>query len=166
MVGLTLALVAVACQRPSREVAYPEVSEPSRAQPAVIVELPGAEPEPEPARASVVADDGVSLAIEALPEEGGSDEWDEAVSEILLASYDNDGSGWIDSPGEIEAVPCATFWSMHVAVERVRGTEVAVLYGIDPDYIWVGSALGFSEDMRKTLEMAMRACDLPFDKPL
>jgi len=97
-------------------------------------------------------------SIAAAP---ASDAWDQAVSEVLLGSYDADGSGAIDVAAELESIPCEVLEAMNEAVERSEyEAPFWVVYGFDPDLFWVGYTVGIDESLRAAGLAHMDACGL------
>ena len=90
---------------------------------------------------------GAMGRVRGLPEAGTGD-WDREVSVILTEGFDLDGSGVLDTEEELKAVDCEVWAGLDVRVEQAWGAGLAVVYGFDPDLIWVGQALGIAEPMR------------------
>src|SRR5690606_13303293 len=87
-------------------------------------------------RACGLADEGpgvpptsadLDARIGALPG-GGTNPWDAAVRELLLAVHDADGSGALDAPGEIAAVGCDTWAAIDAGVRRSWPNGLFVTY--------------------------------------
>ena len=94
--------------------------------------------------------------IAAIPN-GGSSAWDDGVKPILLANFDQDRSGQLDTPSEVHAIPCSVWQILH---RRIQDTHIGLrtTYGFARGYGWVGSALGFSERVRYDADSDMAAC--------
>lgn len=103
---------------------------------------------------------GILEALSALTA-GGSDVWDQDVEQILVASFDKDGSGRIDTTRELEAIDCAVY---RVLDEAVLAGEyeapVRQIYGFGAGFSWVGGSLGFDESIRAAADAAMADCGL------
>lgn len=96
-------------------------------------------------------------SIAAVPPD--AEDWSSRVRTILLASFDADRSGEIDSTGEIARVGCGVWRAMDASVtEKWGGTSLRVIYGFQADYIWVGDAFGIAEPLRSHLDQAVVAC--------
>ena len=102
--------------------------------------------------------DGVGAKIRALPEQGGSSPWDSAVKPILLAAYDSDGSGLLDTAGEVGAMPCATWHALDDGVLEKWDYGIRTIYGFEAGYSWVGYALGIDEGIRPTADSYLAGC--------
>lgn len=96
--------------------------------------------------------------IRAIDDEGGSSAWDDEVCEILLAAYDADGSDWIDTPGEVDSIPCGTWEALDQGVLEGWSYGIRVIYGFEEGYIWVGGAICFSESVRETADLNAEEC--------
>ncbi|PIE18759.1 MAG: hypothetical protein CSA66_03805 [Proteobacteria bacterium] len=107
------------------------------------------------------ADDPVAQAIVALDEVGGTDDWDERIRPLLLAAYDRDGNGAIDTSVEIEGVGCAAWSALDQAVQLGSGAPLLALYGFTEGYGWVGDALGLAREARQAAFRAATDCDIP-----
>lgn len=94
--------------------------------------------------------------------DGGSSAWDEQVSKVLLANFDKDSSGAIDSSPEIDGVPCEVWTAMDEATRRDDEVPVMALYGFAPGYLWAGDALGFDAATREQATMRMQGCGLSY----
>lgn len=133
------------------------IAAPSRATAhALVTACLGAAPPPK-------SPDAVADAIRALDEFPGSSAWDSAVRLILLDHHDADASGALDTHLEIQAIACSTLGELELGAARSTGTHFAPLYGVTPGYIWVASALGFSEGVRNLLAERFEACAIPLD---
>lgn len=99
----------------------------------------------------------VGTQIKALPN-GGSSEWDGKVKVIMLANYDADGSGWINTPAEVSGVSCDAWKAMDEGVKSMYGFGIRSIYGFEEGYSWVGSAVGFDEAMRAKADKALVGC--------
>ena len=107
------------------------------------------------------ADDPFVAQIRELPE-AGSEPWDDEVKRLLLERFDADGSGWLDTPQEIAAVPCATWQGIDRAIaEGGRWDGLRAIYGFAEGYLWVGGAIGVQEPMRADADAALERCGVP-----
>jgi hypothetical protein len=116
---------------------------------------------------------GVSLQKSAASTEGSgdttahsvaniasdSDDWSDQVKVHLLASYDVDGSGELTTATEVSAISCDVWRVMDRAVRSAwSGSSIRVIYGFDPDYIWVGNTFGIDESQRELVVRALTEC--------
>lgn len=93
--------------------------------------------------AAPLAAQPIAERIAAVPGDPYTDVWSEPVRLALLAAYDADDSGTLDTAEEVDAVACEVWTALETTVEGVLD-----IYGFTPDYLWVGGALGFAESMR------------------
>lgn len=103
-------------------------------------------------------DAAVAAAILAIPD-GGTTTWDEAVGVVMVEAYDDDDSGWIDSPEEVRMISCDTWQALHRGI--VTGGHhigLRTTYGFQEGFYWVGDAIGFNEVVRYEADGAMAAC--------
>lgn len=104
-----------------------------------------------------------AAAIRAIGS-GDQEGWDERVKGALIAAYDRDGSGEIDSSTELSAVSCDTWTALDRSVRQGwSGSSVRVIYGFDDGYIWVGYALGIQESLRAASASALESCGVSSD---
>lgn len=90
-----------------------------------------------------------------------SDDWDDAVSQVLLAAFDTDGSGEIDKGKELKLVTCDEWLAIDEGVKaKWTGSGARAIYGFAKGFGWVGYAWGFSEKLRKSADKAMAKCGL------
>ncbi len=80
-------------------------------------------------------DNDVATEIRELTSDKGHSEWDDEVEEILLANYDDDGSGTLDSRSEIGSVHCSVWWALEDGVQEGWEDSIRTIYGFDADYI-------------------------------
>jgi hypothetical protein len=104
----------------------------------------------------------VAAAIRELPG-GGSDAWDAAVRPILLDAYDADHSGALDAPAEVTAIPCPVWVAIDDGVRVSWTLGLRRIYGLAPDYTFVGPALGLTEAVRPHADAAAEACGLAME---
>lgn len=102
-------------------------------------------------------------ALTEIAEQPSSGAWDAVVRGILLGAWDADASGWLDTPSEIEGVPCEVWRALDEAILAGRGQPLKVLYGFSDGYAWAGDALGCHPSMQPVAERAMGACGLAGD---
>lgn len=89
------------------------------------------------------------------------DTWDASVAAAMIKTYDTNGSGSIESKGELKAISCSVFQAIDKGVQDGwGGTGLRVIYGFKKDFIWVGHAVGFDEKLRKQADKAMAKCKL------
>ena len=100
----------------------------------------------------------VASQIRARPETGGQSPWDEAVMRILVAAYDANRSGLLDTATESQALSCDDWKAIDDGVKVSWDYGVRTIYGFAPGYIWIGSALGFSESFRTSADADLVAC--------
>jgi hypothetical protein len=86
--------------------------------------------------------------------------WHETVTKWLLARYDHDLSGRLDTPDEVESIPCAEWQGLEQSYDE-SGLAVPLtrLYGFDGS-AWKENALGFDVEMRGYAYERMKACGL------
>ena len=91
-------------------------------------------------------------AILNLPN-GGSDQWDISVKEILLAKYDRTGNGSLDVSGEINVISCDIWAALDIGMRSGGGysSSVYTVYGFEPSLNWIGYALGFADECERRL---------------
>jgi len=116
----------------------------------------------EPPRAAVAGPSEVEIRLHAIDRAGDS-AWDDAALEILLESFDSDGSKSLDTGAEVAAIPCPVLRGMDDDLKANNHAGLAVTYGFAPGYLWVGSALGFDESLRGDAYAAMERCGLGDD---
>jgi hypothetical protein len=105
--------------------------------------------------------DGPMLAPEiAGMGKGGSKSWHDAVKDRLIADYDADRSGSLDTPDEVNAIPCNVWQSIETSYETggLR-IDMARLYGFDGSKA-PANTLGVSAPMRSYAYARMEQCGL------
>ncbi len=91
---------------------------------------------------------------------GGSRVWNDSVRRALLASYDHDHSGDLNTRQEIYAIPCAEWRSIESSYEQGElGVSMTRLYGFDGSDA-PANTLGITQAMRPTAYERMRDCGL------
>lgn len=109
--------------------------------------------------ASVAFGDAAEDRIRSLSEPPAQSAWDDKAKLILLANYDLDGSGELDKNPEIDSIPCGTWKALDDAVNAGWGYGIRIIYGFEPDKIWVGGAIGFSERIRSYADGKLASCE-------
>jgi len=81
---------------------------------------------------------------------------------LLVAAYDTDKSGEIDTDAEVERIPCSVVVAVRDRYQRggAFSSPIRAVFGFEEGYGWVGGALGFDEGMRKQVDAKMMACGL------
>lgn len=97
--------------------------------------------------------------IQRLPD-GGQDPWDAFVRRAVLQAHDADQSGAIDREGELASISCATWRSMDEGVRAGWNSGIRQVYGLAPELIWVGHAVGLDESLRPQADLAAARCGL------
>ena len=95
--------------------------------------------------------------IGAIPD-GGTSEWDDKVREVLIAFYDTNGSGMINSKAEIGKIPCAVWGAMDAGIKERFTYGLRPIYGFEEGYSWIGGVLGFHDSVRKHGDKALQEC--------
>lgn len=101
----------------------------------------------------------VAARIAALKSKGGSDPWDDEVKPLIIAAFDKNDNGRIDTTDELIAIPCEVWVAMDKSI-RAGSKESGLIwtYGFDPHYEWVGDAFGLDERLRKQVFERVLAC--------
>jgi hypothetical protein len=94
---------------------------------------------------------------------GGSKSWHDAIRDKLVYSYDRNGSRSLDTPEEVNAIPCEEWRSIESAYDT-GGLSVNMtrLYGFDGSKA-PANTLGVTEAMRPYAYDRMRSCGLKAD---
>lgn len=109
----------------------------------------------------VVQKAGGSPADAIRQADAQSDDWDDVVEQTLLAAFDLNSSGDIDSSKELKAISCDEWLAIDEGVQaKWDGSGARAIYGFAKGYGWVGSAWGFNEKLRKRADKAMAKCGL------
>ena len=86
--------------------------------------------------------------------------WHQEAKQWLLARYDEDRSGEIDSRGELEEVPCQEWLGLEQSHDASGlGLSLTRFYGFDGDG-WKDDALGIDSSVRDIAYKRMRECGL------
>jgi len=102
----------------------------------------------------------VAGQIGGLTATGGSSTWDAAVKRILVGAYDSSGDGLLDQLEEVDRVSCMVWSAIDVGIRSGGGTGLRVIYGFDPGFGWVGSALGVDASQRTAAQARIEACGI------
>lgn len=101
------------------------------------------------------------LAIEV-----GAGDWADRARPVVLAAFDRDQSGSIDTAEEVDAIECDSWGAMEHAVRTQWVTSgVSVIYGFGGGYLWVGDLLGFDASQRAAAGGALEACGFGSNAP-
>lgn len=104
---------------------------------------------------------GGSPAAAIRQSDSSADDWDETVTQAMLAAYDTNSSGDIESKKELKLITCDTWRAIDEGVQAAwTGSGARAIYGFAKGYGWVGYAWGFNEKLRKSADKAMAACGL------
>ena len=88
------------------------------------------------------------------------DSWHENARQWLLARYDLDRSGALDTRDEVELVPCDQWLGLEQSYDQSNlGLSLTRFYGFDGDG-WRSGALGVSDEARDLAFERMRDCGL------
>jgi len=112
---------------------------------------------PTPSSASSGPEETTAARVRAVPN-GGSTAWDRTMKPLLLAAYDADLSGWIDSKSEVLAIDCEVWEALDRAVRERWAQGLRHTYGFDANQLWVGTALGLSEGTRAQANRSLFSC--------
>ena len=86
--------------------------------------------------------------------------WHEEARRWLLARYDLDRSGEIDTAEEVEGLPCDDLLGLESSHDQSRlGLSLTRFYGFDGDG-WRSGALGVSDEVRDLAYERMKSCGL------
>lgn len=104
---------------------------------------------------------GGSPATVIRQSDSSSDDWDALVEQTMLAAFDSNGSGDIDSNKELKLISCDVWTAIDEGVQAAwTGSGARAIYGFAKGYGWVGSVFGFNEKLRKSADKAMAKCGL------
>ena len=78
--------------------------------------------------------------------------------EVLIAFYDTNGSGLINTKAELNKIPCGVWGAMDAGVKQRFQYGLRPIYGFEDGYSWIGSVLGFHDSMRKHGDKALQTC--------
>lgn len=102
-----------------------------------------------------------SVVMQAIAQTPPGDRWADTIQKIVISAYDLDGSGAVNSGKELKRIPCSVWFAIDKGVtDAWGGTGMRVIYGFQKGFIWVGSALGFDEKVRKSADKAAATCGL------
>lgn len=136
-------------------------------RPAAVPPAPVAMPRPPEAASTSPDDAGGMLKREAtgrpLPARtgrGGSKSWHDAVKQDLVSQFDRNGSRSLDTPAEVEAIPCETWRNIEQSYETGGlAVEMTHLYGFDGSEA-PANTLGITTAVRGYAFERMKACGL------
>ncbi len=144
-----------------RSAASSTVTPPARVQhEATASAQPPAERAPSAASSDRTGVRSRATSANALGSNGGSRSWHDSVRDRLLSQYDHNRSQSLDSPEEINAIPCAEWRSIESSYET-GGLSVPMtrLYGFDGSTA-PANTLGITHDMRSHAYDRMKHCGL------
>ena len=138
-------------------------SEKSETAPALGSPSPPAAPEPTPARiasGSPADPSGGTRGRRERTGKGGSKSWHDAVKHQLVIDYDRNGSRSLDTPEEIQGIPCPVLLNLEASYET-GGLAVGMihLYGFDGSAA-PANTLGVTSAMRGYAYDRMKDCGL------
>lgn len=115
---------------------------------------------PAPLQAQSPAADVVARIV-ALKQKGGSDAWDDEVEKILLAAYDSNKSGEIETEDELAAIACEVWQTIDKAIRAgTKDASLVATYGFAPKGDWGGDAFGIDEKLRTASIARLQACGI------
>lgn len=136
---------------PAAQAASPPPSPPGTA--------PDATPGPDRAGGMMV-EDAAGKPIRVRTGKGGSKSWHDAIKQDLVSQYDRNGSGSLDTPAEIDAIPCETWRNIEKSYETGGlAVEMTTLYGFDGSEA-PANTLGVTAAVRDHAYDRMKACGL------
>jgi len=100
---------------------------------------------------------GLISDIRGVEPAGGSGAWDAEVGRMIVAAFDTDGSGLVDQPDELAAVPCDVYRVLDDEIHESWRYGLRVIYGFE----WggyIGTVLGFGESIRVQADEAIVRC--------
>ena len=98
--------------------------------------------------------------IRAISAEGGSDDWDQQVRRAMVARFDDDQSGALDTPGEVAAVSCEVWTAIDDGVRAGWSKGFYVVYGVGDGLAWVADQLGIGLEARKAVIAGLDDCGI------
>lgn len=105
------------------------------------------------------SDGSVATSIRGRSETGGSSSWDAAVKVIMLAQFDTNRSGWIDTSTEASAIGCDVWRALDDGVKESWSYGLRSIYGFDQG-LWIGDAIGISQGVRAPADAKLTSCGL------
>lgn len=90
----------------------------------------------------------------------GTDGFDDVIAQDLLAAFDANGSGMIDSAKELKPISCVIWAAIDDGTRQQWSSGARTIYGFRKGYIWVGYAFSIDEKLRKSADKAMAKCGL------
>jgi len=117
---------------------------------------------PSPVVAAAAAEHVAGDAIDREPDPERVAGWHHETRHWLLARYDRDRSGRIDTAAELEAIPCDYWQGIERSYDASRlGLSLTRVYGFDGDG-WKPDSLGIGSAIRDLAFERMRACGLRY----
>ncbi len=104
----------------------------------------------------------VGAAAESASDRSGQpfESWHEEARQWLLARYDLDRSGWLDSKEELDSIPCEQWLGLEQSHDQSGlGLSLTRFYGFDGKG-WRSGALGVADQVRDLAYQRMKACGL------
>jgi len=104
--------------------------------------------------------EGVGQRFSALKGKSGMSDWDKEVKTLMLAMFDKDRSGMLDTADEIRAVPCVVWRALAERINADWGRALSLIstYGFRPDRRYTGHLLGIQENMRNAAFESAKTC--------
>ncbi len=103
----------------------------------------------------------IVASMQGIKDKGGSGDWDTEIKKLMVARYDLDGSGAIDTPQEVDRIDCAVWSLLDQQIRSGRpGSNLLRTYGFEEGLGWVGNVLGFHDAIRKSALNRANKCGL------
>jgi hypothetical protein len=84
--------------------------------------------------------------------------WHRSAKQYLLGRYDRDRSGLLDTPEEVDAVPCSDWLGLEDSFDASGlALSMTTFFGFDGTK-WVEDAFGVSRDMRTATYLHLKKC--------
>jgi hypothetical protein len=106
---------------------------------------------------TVGAGSGVASRISGIGPTGGSGDWDVAAKDILVKSFDQDGSGDLGD-SEVGLITCDVWSALDAGVKETYAGGLYAVYGFAPPGIWIGSAIGINVGSRRLAARNLKGC--------
>ncbi len=121
---------------------------------------PAAAGRPQEVAAGMITPNGTGRPIPPRTGKGGSKSWHDAVKQDLISRFDRNGSGSLDTPEEIDAIPCESWQKIEQSYET-GGLVVTMtnLYGFDGSEA-PANTLGVTAAVRDHTYARMKTCGL------
>lgn len=122
----------------------------------------GVDQEDEPAGQDEAPNSPEAQRVRDIQAKVGTSRWDDAVKAILTGTYDKNNSDTLDTPSEIDAVPCSVWATLDAVIKDAEGKEITLmsLYGFPRGYLYNAESLGISESVRDHANEKLRSCGL------